>query len=189
MAISDVAKKYGLYLHMDGSRITNAAASLNSDFAAITTEVGVDVLSFGGTKNGMMFGEAIVIFNPALASQFKYFRKQGMQLHSKMRFISAQFDAMLTNDLWRKNASHANRMASYIEKELVKISGVKITQPVDANAIFATLPPTIIPDLQQQNYFYIWNEQTFEVRLMCAFDTTKEDIDGFIARLKALVSG
>jgi threonine aldolase len=188
-AISTVAKKYDLYLHMDGSRITNAVEHLNADFAAVTIDAGVDVLSFGGTKNGLMFGEAIIIFNPILARQFKYIRKQGMQLHSKMRFISAQFDALLTNDLWRKNAGHANAMASYFEKALLKIPRIKITQSVDANAIFAIMPPSIIPSMQQENFFYVWNEKTAEVRLMCSFDTTKEEIDGFIARLKALVSG
>lgn len=185
-AISTTAKKHGLYLHMDGSRLSNAAVSLNREFASFTRDAGVDVLSFGGTKNGMMFGEAIVFFNRELAVDFKYIRKQGMQLHSKMRFISAQFEALLSNDLWRKNATHANNMARMLEEELRKIPVVKITQSVDANGIFAIMPPKIIPELQKENFFYVWDEKTSEVRLMCSFDTTEEDIKGLTGRLKAL---
>jgi threonine aldolase len=174
---------------MDGSRITNAAASLKKDFVAFTKNAGVDVLSFGGTKNGMMFGEAILIFNPALAQYFKYIRKQGMQLHSKMRFIGAQFDALLTNDLWQRNAAHANTMAKYFEQQLRSVKGIQITQPVEANGIFAIIPSEIISRLQEQIFFYIWNEKTSEVRLMCAFDTLKEEIDGFIAKARELMPG
>lgn len=187
-AIAAVAKKHKLYFHMDGSRIANAAVSLNQDFRSFTADAGVDILSFGGTKNGMMFGEAIVIFHPTLAEQFKYIRKQGMQLHSKMRFIGAQFDALLSNDLWRRNAAHANGMASYFESQLVKVKGVQLTQSVDANAIFAMLPSGTIEQLQELYYFYIWNERTNEVRIMCSFDTAREDIDNFMKKLNALVS-
>lgn len=186
-AISAVAKKYDLLLHMDGSRISNAAVSLKKDFATFTKNAGVDVLSFGGTKNGMMFGEAIIFFNPALSQYFKYVRKQGMQLHSKMRFISAQFDALLNNNLWERNANHANTMAKYLEKEMMGIKEIKITQSVDANGVFAILPPSIVPILQEQNYFYVWNEKTSEVRLMCSFDTSKNEIDAFVARMKELL--
>jgi threonine aldolase len=185
-AISAVAKKYGLYLHMDGSRICNAAVSLNKEFAAFTRDAGVDVLSFGGTKNGLMFGEAIVFFNPELARAMKYIRKQGMQLHSKMRFISAQFDALLSNDFWKKPAAHSNAMAKLLEKELLSIPSVKLTQSVDANGIFALLPPQIIPQLQKDYFFYVWNEKTSEVRLMCSWDTNEEDVKGFGKRLRAL---
>ncbi|MBT1704977.1 threonine aldolase family protein [Chryseosolibacter indicus] len=185
-AISSVAKKYNLYFHMDGSRISNAAVSLNANFAAFTRDVGVDVLSFGGTKNGMMFGEAIVFLNSKLAENFRFIRKQGMQLHSKMRFISAQFNALLDNDLWRKSASHANNMAKYLETALKGIPGVKLTQKVDANGIFAIMPEGTIEELQKEAHFYIWNERTSEVRLMCAFDTTKDDIDRFIEKLRQL---
>ena len=187
-AISAVAKKHDLYLHMDGSRIANAAASLNQDIRAITRDAGVDVLSFGGTKNGMMFGEAVVFFNPVLAKNFKYIRKQSMQLHSKMRFISAQFEALLSNDLWKKNATHANAMAKKLKSILEKIPAVTLTQSVDANGIFALLPPAIIPALQAVQYFYIWNEKTSEVRLMCAFDTTEEEVVAFGEAVKRLVS-
>jgi threonine aldolase len=186
-AISAVARKYNLYLHMDGSRIANAVVSLNQDIRAITRDAGVDVLSFGGTKNGMMFGEAVIFFNPELARTFKYIRKQSMQLHSKMRFIGAQFEALLSNDLWKKNAVHANSMAQLLKKTLEKIPGVKLTQSVDANGLFALLPPSIIPALQEIQYFYVWNEKTSEVRLMCAFDTTEEEVIAFGEAVKRLV--
>jgi threonine aldolase len=186
-ALSDVAKKYNLFLHMDGSRIANAAASLDLSFREFTRDAGVDVLSFGGTKNGMMFGEAVVFFNPGHAQYFKYLRKQGMQLHSKMRFIGAQFAALLSNDLWKRNASHANAMAKMLEKELRKFSCITITQPVEANGIFAIMPKAIIPALQETCFFYVWNERTSEVRLMCAFDTEEQDIQKFSERLKKLL--
>lgn len=186
-AISAVAKKYNLYLHMDGSRIANAAVSLKEEIKAITVDAGVDVLSFGGTKNGMMFGEAVVFFNSELAKNFKYIRKQSMQLHSKMRFISAQFEALLSNDLWKKNAQHANNMAQLLKKLLQEIPGVTLTQSVDANGIFALLPPAIIPALQEVQYFYVWNEKTSEVRLMCAFDTTEDEVRNFANKLKSLM--
>jgi threonine aldolase len=185
-ALSAVAKKYNLFLHMDGSRISNAAISLNKDFASFTRDAGVDVLSFGGTKNGMMFGEAIVFFNPELSKQFKFIRKQAMQLHSKMRFIGAQFDALLTNDLWRRNANHSNRMAKLLETELRSVSKIKITQSVDANGVFAIIPKDWTEDLQKQNYFYVWNDKTNEVRLICSFDTTEDEIRNFGETLRKL---
>jgi threonine aldolase len=187
-AIASIAKKYNLFLHMDGSRICNAAISLTKDFASFTRDAGVDVLSFGGTKNGLMFGEAVIFFNKELARNMKYIRKQGMQLHSKMRFIGAQFDALLTNELWKKPAQHANRMAKLIEDGLRKIPSVKVTQSVDANGVFVLIPPAIIPELQKENFFYVWNDQTSEIRLMCSFDTTEEDVRNFTAKLKELVS-
>lgn len=186
-ALAAVARKHNLYLHMDGSRIANAAASLGVSLQALTRNAGVDVLSFGGTKNGMMFGEAVVFFNPALAKYFKFIRKQGMQLHSKMRFIGAQFEAMLSNDLWRKNAAHANAMAKLLEKTLLEFPAVKITQSVDANGIFAILPEVAIPALQAEHYFYVWNERLSEVRLMCSFDTTEDDIRSFGRILKKVL--
>lgn len=185
-ALSAVAKKHNLYLHMDGSRISNAAVSLNKDFKSFTRDAGVDVLSFGGTKNGMMFGEAVVIFNSELAKDAYYIRKQGMQLHSKMRFISAQFEGLLSNDLWKRNASHANAMAKRLEGGLRTISGVTITQQVDANGVFAILPKGTTEKLQEELYFYVWNEQTNEVRLMCSFDTKEEEVDRFVKKLSEL---
>lgn len=185
-ALSAVAKKHKLFLHMDGSRISNAAVSLNKDFKAFTCDAGVDVLSFGGTKNGMMFGEAILIFNQDLAQNFFYRRKQGMQLHSKMRFISAQFEALLSNDLWRRNASHANTMAKKLESGLRSIPQVTITQSVDGNGVFAIFPKNIIPELQNEIFFYVWNERTSEVRLMCSFDTKEEEINRLVSKIRSL---
>jgi threonine aldolase len=185
-ALSAVAKKHTLYLHMDGSRISNAAVSLNADFRTFTRDAGVDVLSFGGTKNGMMFGEAVVIFNPELAKDVYYLRKQGMQLHSKMRFISAQFEGLLSSGLWKRNAAHANAMAQKLAQGLRNIPQVKITQAVDANGVFAILPKAITPQLQEEIFFYVWNEQTNEVRLMCSFDTKEEEIERFINKIREL---
>jgi threonine aldolase len=186
-AISAVAKKHNLYFHMDGSRISNAAVSLNKDFKDFTRDAGVDILSFGGTKNGMMFGEAVIFFRAELAKDFQYIRKQGMQLHSKMRFIGAQFDALLSNDCWRRNAKHSNAMATQLAEELKKIPQVTITQSVDANAVFVTIPPAIIPALQQEHFFYVWTEKTSEARLMCSFDTRSQDIEKFVRKLRELL--
>ena len=188
-ALSAVARKYKLVLHMDGARISNAAVSLDRSFREFTRDAGVDILSFGGTKNGMMFGEAVIFFNPSLTSHFAFIRKQGMQLHSKMRFISAQFDALLTNDLWKRNATHANRMAKKLEHGLRQIPEIKITQTVDGNGVFAIIPPAITEALQNEMYFYVWNDRTNECRLMCSFDTTEEEIDRFIVRAKQLIDG
>ncbi|MDW8331483.1 MAG: low specificity L-threonine aldolase [Cyclobacteriaceae bacterium] len=187
-ALSALAKEYGLWLHMDGARISNAAASLNVSFRTFTRDAGVDVLSFGGTKNGMMFGEAVLIFNPELARYFHFIRKQGMQLHSKMRFISAQFEALLSKDLWKRNAIHANNMAQKLAAGLQQFPGVKITQPVDGNGVFAVLPQHVIQPLQQEVFFYVWNEKLNEVRMMCSFDTTEEDINRLLQKLQSLLN-
>jgi threonine aldolase len=187
-AISEVAKKNNLLLHMDGSRISNAAVSLGKPFREFTCDAGVDVLSFGGTKNGMMFGEAVLFFNKAVSQQVKFIRKQSMQLHSKMRFISAQFEALLTNELWKKNALHSNAMARLLETELKKFASIKITRPVEANGVFVIIPPAIISGLQKESFFYIWNEAISEARLMCSFDTTEEDVYGFIKKLRELLT-
>ena len=186
-ALANFAHQQGMLLHMDGARIANAAASLNVKIAAITKSAGVDVLSFGGAKNGMMYGEAVIFFDKTLARDFKYTRKQGTHLPSKMRFISAQFEALLTNDLWRQNAQHANAMARLLATELRKIPEVKITQKVEANGVFAELPKKYIPVLQKQYFFYVWNEETSEVRFMTSFDTTEEDIADLVAVVKKLV--
>jgi threonine aldolase len=184
--ISAVAKKHSLYLHMDGARISNAAVSLGTDFKTFTKDAGVDVLSFGGTKNGMMFGESVVVFNPELAKEFYYLRKQGMQLHSKMRFISAQFEAYFSNDLWKRSASYSNAMAKKLEAGLRSIPSVTITQSVDANGVFALFPKEITPELQKEIFFYVWNDRTNEVRLMCSFDTKEEEIESLVNKLKEL---
>ncbi|MEJ0030273.1 MAG: low specificity L-threonine aldolase [Bacteroidota bacterium] len=175
----------GLSLHMDGSRIANAAVTLNKPFKDITQHV--DVLSFGGTKNGLMFGEAIVFFKPELAKNFMYQRKQGMQLASKMRFISAQFEALLSNDLWKRNATHTNSLAKLLGNELSKIEGIKITQKIEANGVFAIMPAHIIEPLQKEYPFYTWVEKINEVRLMCSWDSTQEEVDKFIEKVKSLL--
>jgi threonine aldolase len=179
-ALADLAHAHGLLIHMDGARLANAAVSLGVGLKETTRDAGVDVLSFGGTKNGLMLGEAVLFFDKALAKDFAFIRKQGMQLASKMRFIAAQFEALLSNDLWRRNAGHANRMASRLAEGLSPLPGVRITQPVQANAVFAVLPKGAIPRLQQHASFHVWDERTGEVRLMTAFDTTEEDIAGLV---------
>ncbi|MFO7924223.1 MAG: beta-eliminating lyase-related protein, partial [Bacteroidales bacterium] len=155
--ICDYAHGLGLLVHMDGARICNAAAGPGISFRKMTADVGIDVLSFGGTKNGLMYGEAIVFFNASLSRNFKYVRKQGMQLASKMRYIAAQFDALLTDELWLKNAGHANMMARLLADEVSKIPGIKITQKVQINGVFAVVPPAIVPELQKEFFFYVWN--------------------------------
>lgn len=168
-----------MFLHMDGARIANAAASLGLTLREATRDLGVDVLSFGGTKNGGLGAEAVVFFDRRLCRDFLYVRKQGMQLASKMRYTAAQFDALLTDHLWRKNAEHANAMAALLEKEIKKIRKVKIVYPVDANGVFAQIPRQAIAKLQQRYFFYVWNEEQSVVRWMCSFDTTEEDVKQF----------
>lgn len=186
-ALADYAHKNGLLLHVDGARIANAAVSLNCTFKEMITDTGVDILSFGGTKNGLMFGEAIVILNPELGKNFKYLRKQGMQLASKMRYIGAQFNVYLSNDLWKRNAAHANRMAQMLEKEVKGIPGVTITQKVQANGLFVRIPANTVESLRNEYFFYTWDETTSEVRWMCSFDTTEEDIKDFARILRSLL--
>lgn len=181
--IADFAHRNNMFLHMDGARISNAAVALNKSLAAITKDVGVDVLSFGGTKNGLMLGEAIVFFNRSLAKDYMYIRKQSMQLASKMRFISAQFIALLSNDLWKRNAQHANAMAQVLAEKLSNIPGFQLTKKVEANALFAILPKEVIKTLQEKFYFYVWNESLSEVRLMTSFATTEDEINEFVAEV------
>lgn len=185
--IADFAHERRMLLHVDGARIANATASLNVNIKEITTHAGVDILSFGGTKNGMMFGEAIVFFNKNLAENLKYVRKQAMQLYSKMRFVAAQYIEYLENDLWLKNAKHSNEMAQLLFSKIKDISQIKVTQKVQSNAVFAVIPANIIELLKEKYFFYIWNEATNEVRWMCSFDTTEEDVNGFVKEIKALV--
>jgi threonine aldolase len=181
------AHDHNMLLHVDGARIANAAVSLNANLKEITADAGVDVLSFGGAKNGMMYGEAVVFFDEKLASDFKYIRKQGMHLPSKMRFISAQFETLLGGDLWRRSAAHANRMARVLATELEKIPQIKITQPVEANGVFAEIPAKYVPALQKKYFFYVWNEETSECRFMASFDTTEDDIRDFVALVRKTV--
>jgi len=181
------AHDHNMLLHVDGARIANAAVSLNANLKEITGEAGVDVLSFGGAKNGMMYGEAVVFFDKKLATDFKYIRKQGMHLPSKMRFISAQFETLLGTDLWRRSAAHANRMARVLASELEKIPRIKITQRVEANGVFAEIPAQFVPALQKKYFFYVWNEETSECRFMASFDTTEDDIHDFVALVRKTV--
>jgi threonine aldolase len=185
--LADLAHEYDMYLHLDGSRLSNAAASLNSPFKNFTADCGVDALSFGGTKCGLMMGEAVVFINPELAKGAAYIRKQAMQLYSKMRFMAAQFETFLANDLWKKLATHSNKMAALLAAELSKLPDIHITQKVQANGVFAILPENVIAELQKRYFFYIWNESFHEIRLMTSFDTTEEAVYSFIEDLKKIL--
>ena len=186
-SLSSFAHDNNMLLHVDGARLANAAVSLDASLKEITADVDVDVLSFGGTKNGMMYGEAVIFFDKKRATDFKYIRKQGMHLPSKMRYISAQFEALLSNNLWKRSATHANRMAHLLAIELAKIPKIKITQPVESNGVFAVLPPKYIPRLQKKYFFYVWNEEISEVRLMASFDTSEHDIEDFVRLVRKTV--
>lgn len=183
-AIADFAHSGGMLLHMDGARIANAAVFLDLPFKAFTTDAGVDVLSFGGTKNGMMFGESICFLKPGLSTDFKYIRKQGMQLASKMRFISAQYIGYFKNDLWKSCASHANAMARMLADELNKIAEIIITQKVQSNGIFVIMPHNIAERMREHYFFYPWDDEKSEYRLMASWDTREEDIEDFVRLLK-----
>jgi threonine aldolase len=185
--LAGFAHDNGMLLHVDGARLANAAVSLGATLKELTTDAGVDVLSFGGTKNGMMYGEAVIFFDQKRAADFKYIRKQGMHLPSKTRFISAQFEALLSRDLWWRNATHANRMAQILGGELANMSQIKITQPVESNGVFAVIPKKYIPVLQKKYFFYVWDEDISEVRLMASFDTTEEDIRDFVKFVRKTV--
>ncbi len=178
--ISSLAHKHGLFVHMDGARIANAVAALDVDIKEFTRNAGIDVLSFGGTKNGLMMGEALVYFNTSLSNDFFRIRKQSMQHISKMRYIAAQFIAYFKNNLWIENAKHANSMALYLAQELEKVSNISISRKTEANAVFSIMPPALISKLQESYYFYELNPHIHETRLMCSFSTTKQDIDTFI---------
>ena len=188
-ALAEFAHERDMFLHMDGARIANAAVGLGQTLRQATRDLGVDVLSFGGTKNGIMGGEAVVFFNPALGADFLYLRKQGMQLASKMRFIAAQFEALLTNDLWRKSAEHANRMAKVLEAAVGRIPQVKIVWEVEANGVFAQIPRHAIEKIKERYFFYPWIEDENIVRWMCSFDTTEEDIRAFAECVAEAVKG
>lgn len=182
-ALTAVAREHRLLLHMDGARLANAAAALDLPLRALTADVGVDVLSFGGTKNGAMGAEAVVLFDRARGEAARFGQKQAMQLPSKQRFLAAQFIALLTDGLWRRNAGHANRMARRLAEGAARVPGVRIAQPVEANAVFATLPRERIAPLQARKHFLVWDEATSLVRWMCSFDTTADDVDAFLADL------
>jgi threonine aldolase len=178
-AVCDRAHERGMAVHLDGARIANAAATLRMPLAEFTTGAGVDVLSFGGTKNGLLLGECVVVLDPRRVRAMKHLRKLSMQLASKMRFISVQFEALLVGDLWLRSARHANAMATRLADAVCEIDGVSVLYPVQANGVFATLPREVTERLHKRFRFYVWDEATGAVRWMCSFDTTEEDVDAF----------
>jgi threonine aldolase len=186
-ALADQAHAHGMVLHVDGARLANAAAALDCSLRAITTDAGADVLSFGATKNGALGAEAVVLLKADLGDGVQFMRKQSMQLASKMRFISAQLDALLAGDRWREPAAHANAMARRLHDALAGVDGVSFNQLVQANALFAVLPPGVAEELQRDWRFYTWDESTGEVRWMCSWDTTPEDVDAFAAAVRDVV--
>jgi len=185
--LCDFAHANNMYVHLDGARISNAVAALGVGLKEATVDCGVDIMSFGGTKNGLMIGEAVLIFNKELKANAPYFHKQTAQLFSKNRFIAAQFTTLLSNDLWLRMATHANKMAGLLASEVKNIPGVKITQSVDANAVFVIIPNHTIQTLKSKYPFYEWDAETHEQRWMCSFDTTEDDIHTFVNTLKELL--
>lgn len=184
MTITDLAHRHGLYVHMDGARLANAAAFLGVSLKALTTDCGIDVLSFGGTKNGLMIGESVVILNPDFLPVAKYVRKQSAQLASKMRYLSCQFSAYLSNDLWLTNARHANAMAQKLYRGLKEFPGVVFTQAVETNALFLTMPKPLLEALKNDWFFYFWNDDAGEVRLVTSWDTTEADVEALLDTLR-----
>jgi threonine aldolase len=187
-ALAAFAHAHDMLLHVDGARLCNAAAALGVPLRALTTDAGADALSFGGTKNGVMGAEAVVLLRDDVAEGFRYRRKQAMQLASKMRYVSAQLEALLAGDLWQRSAAHANAMARRLRDAVRDLPGLTITQPVEANAVFAVLAPEATEQLQRDWPFYVWDDNTGEVRWMCAWDTTPEDVDAFAADVRDVLS-
>jgi threonine aldolase len=186
-AISSIARERGLYVHMDGARLANAAASLGVSLREASTDCGVDVLSFGGTKNGAFCAEAIVFMNTHLARDFVLRRKQAMQLASKLRYMSVQFTALLTNELWLRNARHANAMARRLSDGLAAIPGISVTQRVEANEVFVAVPERAISQMGDIASLHVWDETTSELRLVCSFQTSEDEVDGFVAGTRKIV--
>ena len=187
-ALAAVAHAHGLLLHLDGARLANAAAALGGDVRSFTIDAGVDVLTFGGTKNGMMHGEAVVFCDPALAGPVRFVRKQAGQLVSKMRYVSAQFEALLTDDLWLSLATHANTMATLLHRLTADVPGVVIERAPAVNSVFAQLPPGTIAPLQEWCFFWPWDPARHQVRWMTAWDTTPPDVEAFAAGVRAALS-
>jgi threonine aldolase len=185
--LSQFLHSYNMYLHIDGARLANAAATLQCSFKEITVDCGVDILSFGGTKNGMLMGESVITFRPELAENMKYIRKQSTQLFSKMRFTSAQFLAYFQDDLWLNNAQHANRMAQLLRRKIEETGSFEFTQPTEANIILVKFSPTLIDEMLMHHFFYVWNEGTHEIRLVTSWDTTLADVEGFVGNLSAQI--
>jgi threonine aldolase len=189
--ISALAKKHGLLVHIDGARITNAVYFLNTTFRAMVTDAGVDIISVGGTKNGFAFGEAVVILNKDLQKDFKFIRKQAAQLPSKSRFIANQFSCYFQDENYLKIAAHSMQMAALLHTELEKICQttdlIKITQPRQSNVVFVIIPKSLVKPLRENFFFYVWDESSTECRLMTSWDTTADDVHGFILKLKSLI--
>lgn len=186
-ALADFAHSYGMYLHMDGARIANAAVALGKTVKEISVDCGVDILSFGGTKNGCMMAESVIAFRPELAENMKYLRKQSSQLCSKMRYLSAQFSAYVKDGLLYRNAQNANDMAKLLRAELETL-GCEFTQQTDANTLLLKMRPEIADELVKNHFFYVWDEDTNEIRFVTSWDTTAQDIQEMITDLKALLS-
>ncbi len=182
--ITSFARKYNMLVHMDGARIANAAAALNVSLKEMTADAGIDILSFGASKNGGMIGEAVVAFNPHIGDSLKYIRKQGMQLASKLRYISAQFIALLEDDLWLKNAVQANKMAVYLAERVSQIPGISILRPVETNGVFVSMPCEAAERLIKEYYFYHMGTSNQEIRWLVPYDTTKDDIDAFVGAIE-----
>lgn len=179
--IHEICKEHNLFLHIDGARLANAASQMQCDFFELVEYA--DVVSFGGAKNGLMLGELVIVRNPNLKNGLKFFRKQSLQLPSKTRFLSAPFLKYLNNNLWQEIADHENQMALYLRKGLEQLN-IQITQPTQANSVFCLLSKPLVKKLRKNFFFYVWNEKTFEVRLMTSFSTTKKQIDDFINHIK-----
>ena len=187
-ALAEAAHADGLLLHVDGARLTNAAVALGVDLRAISADAGVDALTFGGTKAGLLGAEAVVFLRPGLAERYPFVRKQGAQLASKMRFVSAQLLCLLDDELWRETAGHANAMARRLAEAAVAVPGVRLAYPAEANAVFAVLASEAIERLSRTYRFYVWDEKAEVVRSMCSWQTTSEDVDAFVASLRGAVS-
>lgn len=183
-ALTEFAHRYGMYVHMDGARLANACAALKLDFKELTVDCGIDILSFGGTKNGLMMGECVVVLNPALKKNACFVRKQSAQLASKLRYLSCQFTAYLTDELWLKNALHANAMAQLLYKGLLDFPDVHFTQKMESNQLFLTMPRPVIDKLLQKYFFYFWDEVNNEIRFVTSFDTTEKDIEELLQSVR-----
>jgi threonine aldolase len=183
-ALAHFLHTHNMYLHLDGARLANATAALQCSLKEITADCGVDIISFGGTKNGMLMGESVITFRSELAENMKYIRKQSTQLFSKMRFSSAQFLAYFQNDLWLTNAQHANKKAQLLRSKIETVGNFEFTQSTEANIILVKFSPALIEEMLKHHFFYVWNEKTHEIRLVTSWDTTEEDIEGFVGDLK-----
>lgn len=183
-ALTKLAHRYDMYVHMDGARLANACAALNLSFKELTADCGIDILSFGGTKNGLMLGESVIIFNRALKKEAYFVRKQSAQLASKLRYLSCQFTAYLTDNLWLKNATHANKMAQKLYDGLKEVPGVQFTQKMESNQLFLTMPRMVIDELLKDYFFYFWNKAANEIRFVTSFDTTEKDIEELLQSMK-----